>query len=144
MPGAASGQFQQLLRVLHEEMRSETPDPPVANSPPSRTRTTRRGTIYNRPLDDLEIARGILFPSLSVTPPSVFLASEPLVLRDPRGVALVPLVNGAIPPPFVDANGDGLADLDALGGFVTSTARQSPLRSSRSMASMAPGRRGSR
>ena len=100
-------------------MRTETPDPPEAALTSVADANDPTRTIYGRPLDDLEIARGILFPSLSVTPPSVFSASQPLVLRDPRGVALVPLVNGSIPPPFVDANGDGLADLDALGDFVT-------------------------
>jgi hypothetical protein len=40
--------------------------------------------------------------------------------RDPRGYALVPLVNGAIPAPFMDKDGDKLADVDDLGRFVTS------------------------
>ncbi len=119
VPGAASGQFQQVLRVLHEEMRTEVPDPPVAllTSTPDVNDPTR--TIYGRPLDDLEILRAVLFPSLASTPPSVFLSAQPLVLRDSRGVALVSLVNGIVPPPFVDADGDGLADLDPLGDFVT-------------------------
>ena len=119
VPGAASGQFQQLLRVLREEMRTETPSVPVPPLASAQDTNDPTRTIYTRPLDDLEITRGILFPSLSATPPSVFLSSQPLVLRDPRGVALVSRMNGAIPPPFVDSDGDGLADLDTLRNFVT-------------------------
>ncbi|MGO9707937.1 MAG: hypothetical protein ACLQBL_03685, partial [Polyangiaceae bacterium] len=119
VPGAASGQFQQLMSVLYQEMRTETPDPPVALLSSLTDTNDPTRTIFNRPLDDLEITRDILFPSLSTTPPSVFVATQPLVQRDPRGVALVPLVNGVIPAPFVDADDDGLADLDSLGNFIT-------------------------
>ncbi len=44
--------------------------------------------------------------------------ATPLVARDRRGVAIVALVQGAVPPPFVDADGDLLADVDAQGQFV--------------------------
>ena len=126
-------------------MRTETPDPPVALLTSLADTNDPTRTIYNRPLDDLEITRDILFPSLSATPPSVFVASQPLVLRDPRGVALVPLVNGVIPAPFVDANGDGLADLDAHRKLHhRRTGPRSPPRSSRSTASTARARTGSR
>ncbi len=120
VPGEASAEFQQLLKVLHEEMRTEVPDPPVGplSSTPDGNDPTR--PVYGRPLGDLEVLRSIFFPSLSLTPPSVFLSPQPLVLRDGRGVALVPLVNGAIPAPFVDHDNDKLADLDAMGNFVTS------------------------
>jgi hypothetical protein len=43
----------------------------------------------------------------------------PVVLRDPRGLAEVaPLAPGVLPPPFVDTDGDGLADIDDMGRFV--------------------------
>jgi hypothetical protein len=42
----------------------------------------------------------------------------PLVQRDGRGIARVALVGGAVPAPFVDADRDRLADVDALGRFV--------------------------
>lgn len=45
-------------------------------------------------------------------------AAVPLVQRDARGVARVALVGGAVPAPFVDADHDKLADVDALGRFV--------------------------
>jgi hypothetical protein len=119
VPGPASAQFQQLLKVLHEELRTETADPPVPllTSTPDGNDPTR--LVFNRPLQDLEVARKILFPSLAATPPPFDSSSQPLVLRDGRGVGVVPLVNGKVPAPFVDADGDLLPDLDALGQFVT-------------------------
>lgn len=45
-------------------------------------------------------------------------APVPLVRRDPRGIAQVALVGGALPAPFVDTNGDQRPDVDALGRFV--------------------------
>jgi hypothetical protein len=45
-------------------------------------------------------------------------AAVPLVQRDGRGIARVALVGGAVPAPFVDADHDKLADVDALGRFV--------------------------
>jgi hypothetical protein len=45
-------------------------------------------------------------------------APLPLVRRDPRGIARVALVGGAVPAPFVDRDGDRLPDVDALGRFV--------------------------
>jgi hypothetical protein len=46
-------------------------------------------------------------------------ASLVLVARDRRGIAeIAPLASGELPPPFVDQDGDGLADGDDLGRFV--------------------------
>ena len=66
----------------------------------------------------------------------LFYASDPayslggtpryISLRDPRGYAHVALVNGAVPPPFVDTDGDGLADINADGSFVTSDSSVPP------------------
>jgi hypothetical protein len=50
--------------------------------------------------------------SSSAGPPAMIVA------RDPRGMALVPSINGAFPAPFVDMNRDGLADVDSSGRFV--------------------------
>ena len=46
--------------------------------------------------------------------------ATPLVMvrRDWRGIAKVALVAGNVPAPFVDADGDKLADVDAAGRFV--------------------------
>ncbi|MCA1664079.1 MAG: hypothetical protein LC659_07415, partial [Myxococcales bacterium] len=45
-------------------------------------------------------------------------AQRPLVTRDYRGVAMASVVNGKVQPPFVDKDGDGLADVDAMGHFL--------------------------
>ena len=45
----------------------------------------------------------------------------PLVRRDPRGVAQVqPRADGNLPAPFIDADGDGAADIDEQGAFILS------------------------
>ena len=43
-----------------------------------------------------------------------------LARRDRRGVALVRTEGGGLPSPFVDRDGDGLADVNQYGAFVTS------------------------
>ena len=45
-------------------------------------------------------------------------AARPLVTRDYRGLAMAALVNGTVAAPFVDKDGDGLADVDAMGHYV--------------------------
>ena len=52
--GNASGQFQQLLRVLHEELRTETPDPPVPLLTSTVDGNDPTRIIYSRPLDALD------------------------------------------------------------------------------------------
>jgi hypothetical protein len=50
-------------------------------------------------------------------------ASPSIVARDARGIARIGTSGGAIPPPFVDTDADGLADVDALGRFVDASGR---------------------
>jgi hypothetical protein len=122
--GKASGQTQQLFATLHEELASAVADPvpaplAVAMDPLDGTRQ-----ILSRPRGSLELARQVL-----LSQDDAFRAGPPrwLVLRDPRGVAQVAaLPDGALPSPFVDRDGDGLADLDALGQFVTSNLGGAP------------------
>ncbi len=45
-------------------------------------------------------------------------SARPLVTRDYRGLAMATTVSGKVQPPFVDMDGDGLADVDAMGHFV--------------------------
>jgi hypothetical protein len=52
--------------------------------------------------------------------------SRYITRRDGRGYAQVALVSGAVPPPFVDKDKDGLADVDALGRFITSDGNPPP------------------
>lgn len=128
VPGKASPQFQQILKVLHEELRTQVPDPASASLVTKSDTNDSSRDVLNRPLDDLELLHRIVFPSLAATPAPVDLSSQPLVMRDRRGVALVPLdpTTHQIPAPFVDADGDGLADLDANWDFITKDGSRVP------------------
>jgi hypothetical protein len=123
--GSGATEFQNMLRVLHEELRVPTETKPlgaltVTNDPILATRP-----VLSRPRSTLEISRLILLSqddafANGATPRFI-------VQRDTRGYAMVPLVGGALPAPFVDSTGDGLPDLDGLGQFVTKgTAAPSP------------------
>ena len=60
--------------------------------------------------------------------------------RDYRGLAMTTTVTGKVQAPFVDKDGDGLADVDAMGHFVDATGNRSPCRR-RSPSSARPTRR---
>ncbi len=97
--GAAGTEWEQLLRVTALEMATANVAPPPAAG--------ARGT--------LAIARELLF-----TEDAAFGAGPAryLVARDLRGLAQPEPRSGTVPAPFVDADRDGLADIDALGRFV--------------------------
>lgn len=62
-----------------------------------------------------------LLMDLLLTQHSSLSTQTPLLLvaRDHRGIAeIAPLPTGVLPGPFVDADGDGLADVDELGRYV--------------------------
>lgn len=125
VPGKAAADFQMVLRVLHEELRTATSDPAPGALSITRDSTIGRD-VLSRPRTTLELARTVLLAQdakygLDSTIPR-FIAR-----RDGRGVAVVPPeTTGKLPGPFVDANGDGLADLDALGMFVTASGVRAP------------------
>ena len=124
IPGSAYAQLSALMAATHEELRTSTADPPL--TPLSVTNDATLGRqVLSRPRSNLEVMR------------ELFYASDPtfnsgqknpayIVRRDTRGVAAVAFVNGSLPAPFVDANGDGLADIDAAGNFVTSNNQPAP------------------
>lgn len=123
IPGSGADQFQAMLSVLHEELRTATSDPPLAKLTVSSDATLGRD-LLSRPRSTLEIARTLLLAEddkfgLSTTIPRY------IVRRDPRAFASVPVdASGKMPLPFVDTTGpdgkpDGLPDLDALGQFIT-------------------------
>jgi hypothetical protein len=122
--GKAAPEFQMLLRVLHEEMRTASSDPPLG--PLTITKDANLGRdILSRPRSNLEISRAILLAEdpkfgLDTTIPRY------ITKRDPRGVAVVPLEAGKVPAFFVDSKGDGAPDLDPLGQFVTSNGKPAP------------------
>ncbi len=92
--GGARGEWQNLIRALAMTLR----DAQAAPDPDAADRTLRIA------LDFLLTERAELGTS----------AVAPLTTRDARGVARL----RAVAPPFVDGDGDGLADVDDLGRFV--------------------------
>jgi hypothetical protein len=122
LPGKAYSRLQQLMTVAQAELTNTSPDPVL---PPLASTTDSTGrTGLSRPRTDLELTRTIL----SATDPTFGSApSRYLVQRDSNGFARVHLVNDAVPTPFVDANGDKLADLDPMTGvFFTTDGKQAP------------------
>lgn len=111
--GAAFGEFQQLLRVLREELRA----PAIPNPAPLTAIDDGRGQpVLSRPRTKLELSTEILLSesdTFRVSDTPRFFAK-----RDPRGVAIVPLQNGFVPVPFQD-DGTGRPAIDELGQFVT-------------------------
>lgn len=99
--GMALPEWRDLERVLALELATLTPpEPPAAGE-----RTT------------LALARELLLEQ-----DAAFGVGGPArwaLVRDGRGLALP--AGGMIRPPFVDRDGDGLADVDALGRFVDAT-----------------------
>lgn len=84
-------------------------------------------TVPSRPYTGVELARNI-----ALTENPVFSNGTPLLVtkRDWRGMAVVAKdANGKLPAPFLDLNGDGLADLDPNTGHyaLTSTATSPPV-----------------
>jgi hypothetical protein len=122
VPGTAYPQMSQLLAVSHAELLNATADPTL---PPLTVAqdTTTGATVLSRPRADLEVLQTILYAQ---DPSFGGGTSQYIVQRDPRGYVAVPLVNGKVPAPFVDANGDGLPDVDGTGQFLTSNSLPAP------------------
>lgn len=122
--GKAHLPLAQLMGIMHEELRTAKESP--ALPPLVATKDARDPTVLalSRPRGNLEIARALLLR----TDPA-FSVGEPrwLVARDARGFAKVALQSGRVPAPFLDEDGDGLADVDDVGRFVTSGGAQAPL-----------------
>jgi hypothetical protein len=114
--GPARAEFVQLLNVVHEELRTSETQVPL-----SPILVDDSIAQPNRPRDNLEILSNVLL----ATDPSFegeAMHMGLIVQRDDRGFAMVtgsaPGFPGSIPAPFVDNDGDGLADVDLFGRFV--------------------------
>lgn len=97
--GTAETEWKQLLTALSLELKSAQPlaDP----TDPER---------------NLRLARDVLFTGHPELGSGTLL---PLVARDYRGIALAnSYPSGGLVAPFVDADGDGLADVDSAGRYV--------------------------
>jgi hypothetical protein len=123
VPGAAYPQLTQLMAVAHAELLNSTADAPLPLLTQATDPTTG-ATVLDRPRADLEFLQTLLYAQ---DPAFGGGTSRYVVQRDPRGYAVVPLVGGKVPAPFVDADGDGLPDYDATSGlFTTSTGQPAP------------------
>jgi hypothetical protein len=122
VPGAAYQQLTQLLTTAHAELLNATPDAPLPLLTVGTDSTTGR-TVLSRPRTDLEVMQAIFYAQ---DPAFGGGTSRYIAQRDPRGYVVVAAQNGQLPSPFVDKDGDGLADVDANGEFVTSDGKPAP------------------
>ncbi len=121
-PGPAYGQLQEMLAATYEELRTVTPGTPLPFLKVNGTDPVGR-QVLSRPRDNLEFMQEIFYAQ---DPSFGGGNSQFIVQRDPRGYALVEPVGGGVPPPFVDMNLDGLADVNSLGQFVTTGGHPAP------------------
>jgi hypothetical protein len=112
-PGIAHGALQSFVAAARDDLNEPLP---AREAPLTVSYDVVAGRkLLSRPRTAVELVREALLaedPAFSNGPPLF------VVRRDRRGMAVVAKVNGKIPAPFVDADNDGLADLDALGRFV--------------------------
>lgn len=108
--GPAAPQLEQLLAVVKQELATAksnvsalaplTVDPTIGQP--------------SRPRSNIEIVRALVLQEATAFGPAGVAAPAYIAARDRRGFAL-PLPGG----PFADADGDGLADVDASGRFIS-------------------------
>ncbi|HVH46242.1 MAG TPA: hypothetical protein VM925_28065, partial [Labilithrix sp.] len=120
IPGPGNAALNKLLEVAHEELLSAEPD--KVKKPRFTTKTDETGRIVlSRPRDNLEMLEEIL----SVEDDAFKTGSSTFIVRrDARGYAKVR--NGEVPTPFLDANKDGLPDIDSVGRFKTANGSLAP------------------
>lgn len=116
--GPAEGELRALLNVTELELKTaevEDPRPPFVILDADRAQP-------NRPRTNLEFIESLLLSENESFRGAAYSEPRYIVARDARGYALVagaaPGVAGAVPAPFVDSDGDGLADIDAFGRFI--------------------------
>lgn len=119
-PGIAYPQFTKLLETAAFELEDAKADPPLA--PLKLTPDTQNDRyVLSRPRDNLEILQRIM---LTTDDRLGGGAKRYIVKRDGRGYAA--LAGGAVFAPFVDADKDGLPDVDDLGRFKTTGGKAAP------------------
>jgi hypothetical protein len=125
IPGKAAAQMQELLAVGREEMRTATPDASATLLTESRDPSIPVRLLLSRPRTTIELVQRV---ALQTDPAFDVGLPDPrfLVRRDPRAYAALPPTPGGVPAPFVDADHDGLPDVDALGRFVTASGQPVP------------------
>lgn len=119
-PGPANAAFNKMLEAAHEELLGTKIDPkPGALTVTMDAKLGR--PIISRPRDNLEIFQELLF----VQDPAFGGGdSRYIVRRDTRGYARI--AGGAVPSPFIDADKDGMPDVDEVGRFKTTNESLAP------------------
>ncbi len=119
-PGPGNAAFNKMLEAAHEELLAAKADPRLPNLVVTKDPANGR-VILSRPRDNLEMMQEVLF----ATDPA-FGGGNPryIVRRDPRGYAMIS--GGLVPAPFIDADKDGLPDVDELGRFKTTNNSLAP------------------
>jgi hypothetical protein len=120
VPGPGNAALTKMLEAAHEELLAVKADPTL----PALVVTTDPSgrVILSRPRDNLEMMQEILFAS----DPAFGVGKTPtyIVKRDARGYAA--LAGGTVPAPFLDANKDGMPDVDESGRFEASDGSLAP------------------
>ncbi|MDB4946620.1 MAG: hypothetical protein JWP97_6154 [Labilithrix sp.] len=121
VPGPGNAALDKMLEAGHEEMLAVKADPKLA--PLALAKDLSGRTVLSRPRDNVEMLEQMLFAS---DPSFGNAAAKPtyIVKRDARGYAAI--AGGAVPAPFIDADGDGLPDVDASGRFLTTNNSLAP------------------
>jgi len=120
VPGPGNAALNKMLEAAHEELLTAKADPRlpelVVTPDPSINRA-----VLSRPRDNLEIMQTVLFTS-----DPAFGGGSPqyIVRRDSRGYAAI--AGGSVPSPFIDADKDGLPDVDDVGRFKTTDGSLAP------------------
>ncbi len=120
VPGPGNGSLNKMLEAAKEELLATTADKSLgaltAITDPKSGRV-----VLSRPRDNVEMMQEILLAS-----DAAFGGGSPsyIVKRDVRGYAAIG--GGLVPAPFVDANKDGLPDVDESGRFLTSDKSLAP------------------
>ena len=119
IPGPGNAALNKMLEAGHEELLASKADP---KAPALVAKTDAAGrVVLSRPRDNVEMFKEILFAS-----DPAFGGGSPryIVRRDTRGYAAI--TGGAVPAPFIDANKDGLPDVDESGRFLTTNGSLAP------------------
>lgn len=121
--GAGAEAFEALLSAVAFELRTANVNTAPIPMQSVQDAIHNRNTVISRPRTIGELSRDIL----AIQNPSFAQGNPALVLRrDFRGMPKVTLTGGKVPAPFVDQDGDGLADWDDLGRFRTTTGAVAP------------------
>lgn len=117
--GPGNAALNKLLEVAHHEFLAATADPASLALQSSIDPTGR--VVLSRPRDNIELIEELLYHQDDAFQNG---SSRFIVRRDPRGYAMI--TGGLVPSPLVDANKDGLPDVDEVGRFKTTNGSVAP------------------